>query len=39
MWRNQGELFMVKGERRRQAGEQSLQISFYIKFSGGIAWL
>ena len=34
---------MVKGERRRQAGEQSfeksLQIIIYIKFSGDIAWL
>ena len=43
MWRNQGELCMVKGERRRQPGEQSFERIFanqlYIKFSGDIGWL
>ena len=42
-WRNQGELCMIKGERRRQAGEQSFERIFanqlYIKFSGDIGWL
>jgi len=42
-WRNQGELCMVKRERRRQAGEQSFERIFanqlYIKFSGDIGWL
>ena len=42
MWRNQGELCMVEGERRRQVGEQSFERiianQLYIKFSGDIAW-
>ena len=32
MWRNQGELFMVKEERRRQAGNNLCKSAFILNF-------